>query len=273
MKTICLLIFIPITLMSCWTDTDYKKTVSPGDKERRTFVGTAMVSDDKPLFIWDFADSESFYLDGLKSWDNKYLNKKITVEGVLIQNSVGESVIKDWEIIDNRTEEIQQKDDFNKIVKQIDNSLPNGWAIRMDTIQDNKFIIHSSVIDLKANPLSNDPSYLKGQCEIYILIVPRISPDSINTIRERIGELREHLPPQNSKDNLKNWYKENEKTLKIIDSEPIHYDDNYSYRIECSRLPKNEKDKNEYNKIMDYINQIFKQYNRIIRHSYLEPKK
>jgi len=73
--------------------------------ERRTFLGTAIISDDKPLFVWEFAASEAFYLDGLKSWDNKYLNKTITVEGILTQYIDGVysgSVIKDWKIIDSK---------------------------------------------------------------------------------------------------------------------------------------------------------------------------
>ncbi|MFH2096805.1 MAG: hypothetical protein ABIJ16_13940 [Bacteroidota bacterium] len=66
---------------------------------RRTFTGTALVSDGNPLFIWDFADSEAFYLEGLESWDEKYLDKKITLEGVLIQHIEGKSVIQDWKIL------------------------------------------------------------------------------------------------------------------------------------------------------------------------------
>lgn len=68
--------------------------------KRSTFVGTAILSDGKAMFIWDFADSEAFYFDGLNTWDEKYLNKKITVEGVLIQVIEGKSIIKDWKIIE-----------------------------------------------------------------------------------------------------------------------------------------------------------------------------
>jgi len=53
--------------------------------KRDTFVGIAILRDDKAIFIWDLADSEVFYLDGLNIWDEKYLNKKITVEGKLFQ--------------------------------------------------------------------------------------------------------------------------------------------------------------------------------------------
>jgi hypothetical protein len=68
--------------------------------KRRTFVGTSIMSNDKAMFIWDFADSEAFYLDGLNTWDEKHLNKQITVEGVLIQFIDGKSLIKDWKIIE-----------------------------------------------------------------------------------------------------------------------------------------------------------------------------
>ncbi len=72
--------------------------------KRRTFVGTAIMSDGKPMFVWEFTDSESFYIDGLKSWDDKYLNKTITIEGILthyIDGLYSGQVIKDWKIIDS----------------------------------------------------------------------------------------------------------------------------------------------------------------------------
>lgn len=68
--------------------------------ERSIYVGTATMIDGKAMFICDFALSEAYYLEGLKSWDKKYLNKKITVEGVLNQFIDGKSVIKDWKIIE-----------------------------------------------------------------------------------------------------------------------------------------------------------------------------
>jgi hypothetical protein len=150
-------------------------------------------------------------------------------------------------------------DFFNKTVKQISDSLPSGWTVRTDTTND-EIIIHSSVIDLNPDMTSNDSPRLNGQCEIYILMVPRISPDSINIIRKKNKELQNNLPPQSSKDSLKSWYNKNEKTLKILDSEPTNYDNNYSYRIKCRRLPKNETDIIKYNKIIAYLNNIYKKY-------------
>ena len=64
----------------------------------RTFEGSAIMSDGRALFVWDFADSEAFYLDGVSTWDEKYLNKKIRVEGQLFQFIDGKSVIKNWKI-------------------------------------------------------------------------------------------------------------------------------------------------------------------------------
>lgn len=73
--------------------------------EKRTFVGTAIISNGKPMFIWEFSDSQAFYLDGLKNWDNKYLNKKITVIGTLteyIDGVYSGPVLKDWKIIESK---------------------------------------------------------------------------------------------------------------------------------------------------------------------------
>lgn len=64
------------------------------------FTGVAQMNNDKALFIWDFALSESFSLEGLDVWDEKYLNKKITIRGELVQTEKGKSMIKNWEIIE-----------------------------------------------------------------------------------------------------------------------------------------------------------------------------
>lgn len=152
------------------------------------------------------------------------------------------------------------RDDYKRIEKQINDSLPDKWLIKTDTSK-NEIIIQSTVIDLMGAFGSNDPLVeLKGHCDIYILITSRISPDSINVIRKRNKELKNSLPPQYSKDSLRNWYNQNAQTLKILDSEPTHYDNNYSYRIKCSRLPKNKNDITEYEDIMAYINRILKKY-------------
>jgi hypothetical protein len=159
------------------------------------------------------------------------------------------------------------KDDFNKTLQQIGDSLPDGWTAKpgallyqTDLAGSNEIIIQSAIIDLNPDMTSNDSPNLKGLCEIYIIVVPRISPDSINIIRKRNKELQNNLPPQVSKDSLQKWYNQNEKTLKILDSEPTHYDDNSSYRIKCRRLPKNEIDIVKFKKIMAYLDRKFKKY-------------
>jgi len=86
-------------------ETKETKFINETINERRTFVGTAMMNDGKPMFVWDLSDSQAFYLDGLKNWDNKYLNKKITVEGILteyIDGVYSGPVIKDWKIIESK---------------------------------------------------------------------------------------------------------------------------------------------------------------------------
>ena len=68
------------------------------------FVGTAVNINGKPAFIYDYAKSEAYYLDGLENWDAQYLNNKITIEGILIQFIDGKSVIKDWKILEVKNE-------------------------------------------------------------------------------------------------------------------------------------------------------------------------
>jgi hypothetical protein len=145
--------------------------------------------------------------------------------------------------------------------------LPGGWSAKpsaflfqTDIDGSNEFVIQSAIIELNPDMTSNDPLNLKDHCEIYILMVPRISPDSISSVRMRNIKLHNNLPPQVSKDSLQKWYNQNEKTLKILDSEPTNYDDFYSYRIKCRRSPKNEIDIVKYNKIIAYLDRKFKKY-------------
>ena len=153
-----------------------------------------------------------------------------------------------------------KKVDLDKTKKLISDSLPRDWIINSDINNKNEFVIQSPIIELNGAMDSNDPLTIKEHCEINILIVPRVSPDSIYILRKRNRELKDNLPPQNSKDNLQKWYEENEKTLIILDSEPTNYDNKYSYRIKCRRLPIKNKDMDDYNKVTKYLNQLFKQY-------------
>ncbi len=160
-----------------------------------------------------------------------------------------------------KAQENIQKDSIEKITNKIKTFLPEGWIVKIVKENQNEILIQSlTPIDLSTSMTANDPPEVKDLCEIYILIVKRVSPDSIKILRENNEKLKNNLPPQISKDNLKKWYQENEKTLKTLDSEPTHYDDNYSYRIKCERLPKEKKDLEDYEKIMGNINILFKKY-------------
>jgi hypothetical protein len=152
------------------------------------------------------------------------------------------------------------RDDFNNTFKQISDSLPIGWTANSEAAYPDEIVLLSPLIDLEPDMTSNDPPELKGQCKIYILVQPRVSPDSIDIVRKRNHELRASLPPQNSKGNLTAWYEENAKTLKILDAEPTHYDYQYSYRIKCRRLPRGEAEKATYNEVMSYLNKMFLKY-------------
>lgn len=94
------LILLSLTLTSCETSADKKDLLD----NKWIFSGSATMENGEAQFIWDNADSEVFYLDGVSSWDTIYLNKKITVEGILIQFVDGKSVIKDWKIIGVKNE-------------------------------------------------------------------------------------------------------------------------------------------------------------------------
>lgn len=148
----------------------------------------------------------------------------------------------------------------SNLLKQISDSLPVVWFASIDTPQNNEIIIRSVMMKLEPDMTSNDPPEIKMPCEIYILILPKISRDSLKTIKKRNSELRNQLPAQNSKDNLKDWYLQNEKTLTFLDAEPTHFDDKNSYRIKCSRLPFRDKDKLVYSQIMAYLNRLFQKY-------------
>ncbi|HBX50366.1 MAG: hypothetical protein A2275_12480 [Bacteroidetes bacterium RIFOXYA12_FULL_35_11] len=150
--------------------------------------------------------------------------------------------------------------DFQKILKQIQDSLPDSWTALTDLANVNEIVIQSTTIDLKPDLTTSDPQELKGKCEIFILRVPRISPDSIEIKRKLNKKLRDNLPPQISKDNLKIWYIQNEKSLKLLDEEPTNYDNNYSYRIKCRRFPKNDEDRKTYNRILSFLNRHFISY-------------
>jgi ankyrin repeat protein len=150
--------------------------------------------------------------------------------------------------------------DLIKTVSKIRDSLPAGWDIKNGEAFSDEFVIQSSLIELEPDMTSNDPFEVKDYCRIFIKMLPRVSPDSIYSLRKANARLQSDLPPQNSKDNINNWSKDNQQILKVLDSEPTHFDNNYSYRIKCRRIPKNDKYKTEYNRIMTYLNAQFTKY-------------
>jgi len=68
---------------------------------KTTYTGYTANLNGEAAFIWDFADSEIYYLYNAKPWTETELNKKITVSAVLVQFIEGRSVLKNWEIIEN----------------------------------------------------------------------------------------------------------------------------------------------------------------------------
>lgn len=180
------------------------------------------------------------------------MNKRIACL-LLIAVAISASAIAQKSVI-NRA-------DFNNAIQKITTLLPGSWILRTDTSHPDEILLQSQVTDLESDMTSNDAGFgIEGQCEIYILMLPHLSPDSITIIRDRNLKLKEALPPQNSKNDLKKWYVQNAKTLKILDAEPTNYDEKYSYRIKCQRAPKPEADKKQYEYIMAELNKLFKKY-------------
>lgn len=67
---------------------------------RQRLTGRTMNIDGRAAFIWDFADSEAYYLDQHQPWSENELDKKITIDAVLVQFEDGKSVLKNWQIIE-----------------------------------------------------------------------------------------------------------------------------------------------------------------------------
>lgn len=147
----------------------------------------------------------------------------------------------------------------NDIQEKISEILPAGWTVTAKG--DVELIIQSAEIRLQTDPMSNDPlGPLYGPCIITVLILDRIPPEGIEVVRKRNAELMDGLSPQKSKDNLKQWHKDNADVLNIIHSQPTHYDDEFSYRIECRRTPYEEPARGEYARILEVLNTMFTAY-------------
>ena len=65
------------------------------------YTGTAQTIDSCRALIWEFADSEAFYLDGdsIQPWPAEMEGKEITIDGILVQKPGEKSVIKRWKIL------------------------------------------------------------------------------------------------------------------------------------------------------------------------------
>jgi hypothetical protein len=77
---------------------DYETEIAPKD----TFTGRAEMIDHRMAFVWDYADSEVYYLDTdntADEWPKEQQGKKITIAGVLVQFEEGRSVLKAWKIL------------------------------------------------------------------------------------------------------------------------------------------------------------------------------
>ena len=68
--------------------------------EKTVYTGYPMNHNGRAAFVWDFADSEIFYLNKKHVWTEEELKKKITLRAVLVQYAGGGSELKSWEIIE-----------------------------------------------------------------------------------------------------------------------------------------------------------------------------
>jgi hypothetical protein len=83
-----------------WVDPDKNKTeLYPIHKQ--VFTGRTTNLNGEAAFIWDFAYSEAYYLEGLDKWDSLSVNKKIKIEGELVQFIEGKSVLRNWKILND----------------------------------------------------------------------------------------------------------------------------------------------------------------------------
>ena len=69
------------------------------DLSKQIFTGTTINVNNQAAFAWEFADSEIYFLEQSKVWSKTQLYKEITIEAILIHDSVGKSILTNWEII------------------------------------------------------------------------------------------------------------------------------------------------------------------------------
>ncbi|MBK9590829.1 MAG: hypothetical protein IPO32_04725 [Crocinitomicaceae bacterium] len=93
----------PQGMFSDTTKIYYRLVIKPIEVKtppRQRMTGRTKNIDGRAAFIWDLADSEAYYLDQQQPWNENELDKKITIEGVLIQFEDGRSVVKNWMYVD-----------------------------------------------------------------------------------------------------------------------------------------------------------------------------
>lgn len=67
--------------------------------EQRTMTGSLQNINGEAAFVYDFADSEVFYVDSVMSWNQDQIGKRVVLEGYLVQFENQKSMIKNWRII------------------------------------------------------------------------------------------------------------------------------------------------------------------------------
>jgi hypothetical protein len=93
----------PQGMFSDTTKVYYRLVIKPIETKklpRQRMTGRTMNINGHAAFIWDFADSEAYYLENQQPWNEKELDKQITIEGVLVQFEDGRSILKNWQYVD-----------------------------------------------------------------------------------------------------------------------------------------------------------------------------
>lgn len=93
----------PQGMFSDTTKTYYRLVVKPVSVDllkKYNYTGATININGQAAFIWEFADSEAYYLDNHQPWSDEELDKTITIEAFLVQFVNGKSVLKNWIILD-----------------------------------------------------------------------------------------------------------------------------------------------------------------------------
>ncbi|NJO88875.1 MAG: hypothetical protein HC831_07895 [Chloroflexia bacterium] len=69
--------------------------------ERQRFKGRLTNNFGKAAFVWEFADSEVYYLEGKDIWSEEMVGKEVVIEAVLVQTRKSAGILKKWRIIES----------------------------------------------------------------------------------------------------------------------------------------------------------------------------